>query len=266
MSAAVRDGSAATGLRDRKTAEGDRSRRPATGERLLLGLVIALLTVVPALVAAARPSSYRSEVELRVPQPEARRLEPPRAYVTSFVGGPILRGHMMELLGDAWPQYRPLSERIAVTAGRREDGGRVIVAVPAERPSQARELAGFVAEKLLADAALKYPARRRARAALARVERALREPGLEPARRRELLARRRSAEATAAVYVPIVPLRASGPATQPKLSGIDSAVRRLLGHDQPPPSPLWSGFAGLLLALALCALWLLVRAAASDGR
>jgi hypothetical protein len=231
---------------------------------VLLGLAIAMLTLAPALIAASRPSSYRSEVELRVPDPEAQRLEPPNGYVSSFVGGPILRGQMKERLGDGWPEYERLFERITVANGRRKDDGRVVVSVPAERPSEAPELARFVAQKLLADAALKYPGRRRARAALARVERALREPGLEPARRRALLARRRVAAAVVAVYGPLVPLRVTGPPKQPRLSGVDQVLRRVAGRDQVPPNPFWAGLTGFLLALSLCSVWLLVRSGRSS--
>ena len=135
-------------------------------------------------------------------------------------------------------------------------------------PREARDLANSVAREVAAQSRGAAARRASGLGALKVVDRALQDPDLTAARRAELVAQRRFILTQSRLDEGVVALRLARPATLPAGDRLDRAVSKVAPDGVPRPDPLWAGFAGLLLGVALCSVWLALppgrRARASE--
>ncbi len=226
-------------------------------ERVLLAAVLLLLTLVPAAIAAARSSEARVDLKLERASRDASSPVGLPAYVRAMVRGRGLRDHVAAATARSWRDLERHYDDIEVVRG---DAGpdAVVMQVPGGTVRDAQRLAGIIADKVNIDARLQLAAR----SDLARTGRRLRRGGLSAARRRQLLTQREFARVGLRPFRDDIPLRVSGPFTEKPRGTVDRAIDSLPGENPPHRSPVWTGFAGLLLGLAVCSLWLLARSPA----
>jgi hypothetical protein len=128
--------------------------------------------------------------------------------------------------------------------------------VPGRTPGEAQEVAAVVAREAVVRSRGAADRRVQARSALLLVEKALRNPDLTPGRRSELERQREFITVQGRQDIGVAPLRVVAPPTRPDGGVVDRLAREVVSDGVPRPNPLWAGFVGLLLGLALCALWL----------
>jgi hypothetical protein len=233
-------------------------RRVGRRERVLLALLVAVMTVVPALVALARADSYRASAELvsadrRDSAPDAL------AYVREQLASPFVRNSVIKQVGASWTGEDEFYADIQASPGPEGGPPSVVVGASGESPADARRTAGIVARELASGT--RELARRieRGARAVALIERELATPGLSAERRRRLRGQAAFIRAEAAGQRDAVVLRLAGEPSGPPLNLADRVVDALRPGSAPRPAPLWAGLAGLITGLALCGLWLVVR-------
>ena len=242
-----------------RTAVADRLRRVGPREWAVWAVVILVLAIVPALVSAARPQTVRSDVVLEPAAGASARPGAMAGYARAVLHLPVVQSHIAAQRNRYWNLIglRHVDVDVAAVGA----GGQGVRLTVAERtPGKARGLAGIVAEQLAAQSREAAPRRARARAGVRAIDRALQAPGLTAARRAELVAQREFIAAQARQDRGAIALRVARPATLPAGDRVDRLVSPVAPDGVPRPDPLWAGFAGLLLGLALCALWLALPA------
>jgi hypothetical protein len=238
-----------------RSAVSERWRRLGRRERVVMALAVVALALVPALFSALRPATLYSEMRL---SPElGERAAPGRMapYIERMV---VSRGVRDRIAGTRSRWYWLVDlELTEVRATPAAPGGQgAFVRVPGSTPGEAQEVARVIARHAIAQSRDAATRRATTRAALAMVDRALRRPGLSAARQAELERQRTFIVVQGRNQRGVAPLQlASGP-TRPDGGVVDSLARNVVAEGVPRPNPLWAGLVGLLLGLALCALWL----------
>ena len=257
MASALRDPAppATAPAATRRSVLSGRLDRLGRRERVVMALAVLALAVVPALVSALRPATLWSETRL-APEPGERA-----------------RPGLMAPLIERWVSLPVVQDRIAFTRSRwywlvdldladveaspAGPGGQgAFVRVPGRTPGEAQEVAEVVARQLVKHFRGAAKRREGTRRALLVVDKALRDPDLTPARRDELLRQRRFINVQARGDEGVAALRVVSRPTRPDGGVVDGVTRRVVSDGVPRPHPLWAGLAGLLMGLALCALWL----------
>ena len=242
-----------------------RLRRLGPRERAIWAVVILLLALLPAVVSAARPETVRSDVLLQPAAGETARAEAMADYARRVVAVPFVQVRIAAERNRYWSLIGLRPVRVGVAAaGPGAQGVRLTVA--ARTPKEARNVNAVVAEQVTALSRGAAGRRASARAGLRTIERTLRDSQLEPARRAQLVAQRRFVAVQARQERGVVALRVARPATKPAGDRIDRLVWPVASDGVPRADPLWAGFAGLLLGLALCALWLALPAGRRPAR
>jgi hypothetical protein len=248
----------------RGTVVADRLRRLGRRERAIWAVAILVLALVPALVSAARSDTVRSEVLLEPAPGERARPGVMADYVRTVVNLPVVQGRIAFRRSRDWFLVGLRHADVDVDAAGR--GGRGVRLTVTERTRRkARDLAFIVAREVRARS--RGAARRLSSglAGLKVIDRALRNRVLPAARRRELLAQRRFILVQARQDAKGASLEITRPPTLPAGDRIDRIVTKVAPDGAPHPHPLWAGFAGLLLGLALCGLWLALPAGRRAG-
>lgn len=242
-----------------RTVVAERLRRLSPRERAVWAAVILALALLPALVSAARSETVRSDVVLEPVRGTRTAAGTMAAYARRVVALPLVQSRIAANRNRYWNVIGLRHAEVDVAAAG--PGGRAVrLSVPARSSGDARDLAGIVAAQVAAQSRGAASRRGGARAGLRAIDRRLRDAALSPARRSELLAQRRFIVTQARQEHGAVPLRVTRPPTLPAGDRIDRVVAKVAPDGAPRPSPLWAGFAGLLLGLALCSLWLALPA------
>jgi hypothetical protein len=222
-------------------------------------VVILALAIVPALVSAARPQTVRSDVVLEPAAGASARPGTMARYARIVLHLPVVQSHIAAQRNRYW-NFIGL-RRVDVDVAAAGAGGQGVRLTVADRtPGKARDLAGIVAVQLVAQSRGAARRRARARAGVRGIDRALQAPGLTADRRTQLAAQREFIAAQARQERGATALRIARPAVLPAGDRVDRLVSAVAPDGLPSPDPLWAGFAGLLLGLALCALWLALPA------
>ena len=243
-------------VQDATAAVGGRWRALRPVERVLLGLLVAVLAVVPALVTGRRSSSYRSEVALAVVSPPPAGAADPVARVRLQVNSRFVQGLMAARAGGSVGALPAGARTVGV---RRAADGSIVLSVPGTDPSSARRLADQIASGLADQSRLAAASRKQMARKLAMIDRALRAPGLTAARRRRLVAERRFAGIALQGQRQSAEFAVRRVATTPRRNAVDRVVAGVHAGDATTPPALWAGIAGLLLGLALSGVWLVAR-------
>ena len=232
------------------------TRRRTAREALALGAVVVLLTTVPAVVSLLRHTSYRAEAVL-VPVSRGTSAAEALSSARRQATAPGLRITVAADKGRAWTTYSHYFERITVQAG---SGRSVVLSVPAATPKEATATAGFVVERL---ALVTRDIRRASMVGTDRIraiDTLLRTAPRSARQRRRLVGERHFLRVyLASLGRRSVPFQTQGQIRGPRLNAVDRAFERLHAEDLPRAAPGWAALAGLLLGLALSALWLMMR-------
>ena len=227
--------------------------------RAVWAVVILALAVVPALVSAARSETVQSDVLLEPVAGASARDGAMAAYARRVLALPVVQGRIASQRNRYW--FLIGLRHVDVDVRAEGPGGeRVRLSVADRTPGKARDLAHSVARQLVAQSRGAAARRSSTRAGLRVVDRALQDPALTAARRAQLESQRRFIVVQGRQDEGVVELRIARPATLPAGDRIARAVSKVAPEGVPRPNPLWAGFAGLLLGLALCALWLALPA------
>jgi len=222
---------------------------------LVMALVVVVLTLVPAAVSSLRPATVHSEVRLVPERGQQTRTGAVASLVEQRVNQPGVRNRIVTARRrSAWIVDLALTDVRATPAA--PSGQGALISVPGATPGEARDVARLVAREVIARAGGAAARRAEARRAVAAVERALHQRGLTPARRTELESQRRFITVQALQDAGLTPVRVAAGPTRPEGDLVDRVVRPVISDGVPRPNPLWAGFVGLLLGVALCALWL----------
>jgi hypothetical protein len=251
----------------RRSLVAGRLRELGPRQRAVWGVVMLVLALGPAVVSAARPEQVRSYVFLE-PVAGATAREGDVADYTRR----ILRLNLVQnTIAGTRSRYWTLLGlgRVHVDVHPAGPGGQgVRLSVLGRTRAEARDLANATAAQVTARSRGTIARRTRARAGLRKLDKARRDPHLTRARRSGLEAYRRFVAFDDGLEAGAVDLRVARPATVPADDRISRLVSKVAPDGVPRPNPLWAGFAGLLLGLALCSLWLALppgrRARASE--
>ena len=213
----------------------NRVQRVSSRERLLLVLLVSVLTFCPALIAAARQSSYRTRIVFatvpqRIPAPGSDQ-----SLIRATLRAPTFRG-------------------ITARPGTRRGRPTVVLSVPGRTPKQARRLATLVAARVVSSSTIAYRTWALFATQPRLTQRVLHDARLSPALRQRL-------GRLLAQFKPGEPLRVESQSTGPTGS-VDEAIEGLRQATTVRRSPVWVGAAGFLVGIGLCALWLLLPASA----
>ena len=234
-------------------------RLPALGSHQLafLGIFLLAMTLIPILVTGARSKQVTSEVVVEPVAGSKVSEGATAAYARRVLRLNLVQHTIAATRSRYWTLIGLGHVDVDVEAvGRGGQGAKLIVA--GRTRAEAQRLANAAALSVAARSR-DAPARHaRARAKLRKLAQALRDPGLSPQRRSQLIATRQFIGFDARLDAGAVALRVARPATRPAGDRIDRVVSKVAPDGAPRPSPLWAGVAGLLLGLSLCALWLAV--------
>jgi hypothetical protein len=228
-------------------------RRPTRYERLALGLIVAVLTLVPALISATHT---RSRVQIGLaPLPHAAlAAETTVSYVTRMVG-PNLRLDLALLASQSAPYIdKSFARTVRVIPPTGGGGQAVTIRGTSTSPVWALSVLRFIGAKIAATSRADFAFWERARAALLPYEHTLARHDLSPAARKHVLADILFLKPVAGAQPPATPLQV-GKATVTRNGVWGKITAAMPGHPQ-SPNPIWAGVAGFTLAIALCFVWL----------
>jgi hypothetical protein len=259
-----RPAAAASPAAPRGRVVADRLRRLGPRERAVWAVAVLALALVPALVSAARSETVRSEVLLEPAPGQTARPGAMAGYVRTALDQPVLQGRIAFRRSRDWFLIGLRHADVDVRAAGAGNRG-VLLSVPERTRRKAHDLAFIVAREIRARSRGAAERRRSGLAALKVIDRALADPALPAARRARLTAQRRFVITQAREDTGVAALEVTRPATLPDGDRIDRLVSKVAPDGAPHPDPLWAGFAGLLLGLALCGLWLALPARRPAG-
>jgi hypothetical protein len=234
-------------------------RLPALGahQMAFLGVFLLAMTLIPIVVTATRPERVTSEVVIEPVAGSKVSEGATAAYARRVLHLTLVQHTIAATRSRYWTLLGLGHVDVDVEAVGR--GGQAAkLSVAGRTRAEAEKLANAAAVAVTARSRGALARRARARAKLRRLARALRDPDLSPERRSQLIGTRRFIGFDARLDAGAVALRVARPATRPAGDRIDRVVSKVARDGAPRPSPLWAGFAGLLLGLSLCALWLAV--------
>jgi hypothetical protein len=222
-----------------------------------LGVFVIAMTLVPIFVSATRPTQVTSEVVIEPVAGSKVSEGATAAYARRVLRLNLVQHTIAATRSRYWTLIGLGHVDVDVEAVGR--GGQAAKLSVADRTrAEAQKLANAAALAVTARSRGAPARHARARAKLRKLAQALRDPGVSPKRRSQLIATRQFIGFDARLDAGAVALRVAGPATRPAGDRIDRVVSAVAPDLAPRPSPLWAGVAGLLLGLSLCALWLAV--------
>jgi hypothetical protein len=229
-------------------------RRPTRYERLTLGLIVAVLTLVPALISATHT---RSKVQIGLaPLPHAALVrDTPVSYVTRMVG-PDLRLDLALLASQSAPYIdKSFARTVRVFPAAGGSGQAVTIRGTSTSPVWALSVLRVIGAKIAATSRADFAFWERARTVdLPAYEHTLARHDLSPAARKRLLAVVRFVKGATGAEPPATPLQV-GKATVTRNGVWGKITAAMPGHPQ-SANPIWAGVAGFILAIALCFVWL----------
>jgi hypothetical protein len=227
-------------------------------------LFLFLLMAVPVGLTLARAERFDSRIQVfeSIEGPEARAFQT-SSDLESYVSTLAMTARVTktaERLVDFPLDRSTVADNTRVAPG--DSSTNVFLITSGTTPKRAEQLANVVG-RLVVDES-RHDSEARIRSRLQRLLGRAAEPDLSHKDRTSIP--RRIEEVVAKLRDPRPPItlrekRASTPAVT---ATIDKLVQRLPGDFPPSPSPAWAGLAGLLLAVALLAVWLLVPARESQ--